>query len=463
MAEGNDSLTDDTYHSSSDTVLQRTVDASDNNSSSEDQYEVEAIRKRRMRKGTAEYLVKWKGWPEDDCTWEPENNLNCQALLDEFNRVANVKSSSVPNSLGRGTASSGTVKKSRQELTDNEAEKSNTSAEVSTRKKRGRPPGSGRKPRRTATPDSDGDDIKISGKKRARDSAAKRARLADDDSSSGNEDDDNNDTDFEVKPVSKKKRVEQSSSDTFSRTRVQSFPSPSKSGVLDWLRDSSESPSPSPSPDAHSGDDGPTATKELQNQSSPRESAEMIDEKKQREEGNETSLAANGLMQNMARSASHEKGEKTKRKSNSRTALRRSSESPPDAVHNQPHDINDTFRPYSVFMETTAGTTGRRPSRTPSAAAGVDQDEQSGSCATPPVTNGASQNSSNIDASEVSKVIGLTKRRPPRSNGVAQKPICVVAIEYRDGTSRAISLDDAMEACPRQLIKFLIDRVQFSP
>ncbi|XP_057741797.1 chromo domain-containing protein LHP1-like [Arachis stenosperma] len=38
-------------------------------------YEVEAIRKRRVRKGEVHYLVKWLDWPETANTWEPLENL----------------------------------------------------------------------------------------------------------------------------------------------------------------------------------------------------------------------------------------------------------------------------------------------------------------------------------------------------------------------------------------------------
>ena len=32
------------------------------------------------------YLIKWKNYPEDDCTWEPESNLSCGSLLYNFHR-----------------------------------------------------------------------------------------------------------------------------------------------------------------------------------------------------------------------------------------------------------------------------------------------------------------------------------------------------------------------------------------
>ena len=46
--------------------------------------QVEEIRD--FRCAQKKYLVKWKGWPDDAMTWEPENSLkrNCQESIDKF-------------------------------------------------------------------------------------------------------------------------------------------------------------------------------------------------------------------------------------------------------------------------------------------------------------------------------------------------------------------------------------------
>ncbi|XP_024526446.1 chromo domain-containing protein LHP1-like [Selaginella moellendorffii] len=50
-------------------------------------YEVEAIRKRRIRKGKPQYLIKWRGWPESVNTWEPFEHLEqCQDIVEDFER-----------------------------------------------------------------------------------------------------------------------------------------------------------------------------------------------------------------------------------------------------------------------------------------------------------------------------------------------------------------------------------------
>ena len=45
------------------------------------EFSVESIVGKRKSKGRTEYLVKWLGFTEDDNTWEPIENLNCQVMF----------------------------------------------------------------------------------------------------------------------------------------------------------------------------------------------------------------------------------------------------------------------------------------------------------------------------------------------------------------------------------------------
>jgi hypothetical protein len=46
---------------------------------------VEAILKKRVRGEVEQYLVKWKGYPENQSTWEPKDHMtDCASLILEF-------------------------------------------------------------------------------------------------------------------------------------------------------------------------------------------------------------------------------------------------------------------------------------------------------------------------------------------------------------------------------------------
>ncbi|GAA6023120.1 hypothetical protein JCM8202_004680 [Rhodotorula sphaerocarpa] len=100
-------------------------------------YEVEAIRASRWDgdAGAKRYFVKWKGWPEDQCTWEPEENLdNCPEIVRAYERKKAEREAKAKNQMGGRTPEAETGSSARQ--TPGSSKGTKTAAKASSKSKK---------------------------------------------------------------------------------------------------------------------------------------------------------------------------------------------------------------------------------------------------------------------------------------------------------------------------------------
>jgi len=68
------------------------IEEAEQDVSGDDVYTVEKILDRKLEGRDYKYLIKWYGWPKNQATWEPRENLqNISELLKEFDKERDQK------------------------------------------------------------------------------------------------------------------------------------------------------------------------------------------------------------------------------------------------------------------------------------------------------------------------------------------------------------------------------------
>ncbi|XP_031635904.1 M-phase phosphoprotein 8-like [Contarinia nasturtii] len=110
---------DDTWEPKSSLSCPEIIKAYESNKTDNEEYEVEKIVGEKIEYNVRYFLVKWKGWPESDNSWETEKSVDCYELIEKFRDSCRSTNKSNKRTAST-TPKASKAKKSRKSLSDDE-------------------------------------------------------------------------------------------------------------------------------------------------------------------------------------------------------------------------------------------------------------------------------------------------------------------------------------------------------
>ena len=95
------------------------IDNKNFNDDEQEEYIVEQILDKKISHygGTVEYLIKWKGYSDQESTWEPKENIFCQNLIDDFeNGINNTSQILLENNIKQEEGEQEIMEENHQEI-----------------------------------------------------------------------------------------------------------------------------------------------------------------------------------------------------------------------------------------------------------------------------------------------------------------------------------------------------------